>query len=407
MLVHEFQHVKLESLMHLLTLCQDDGALRYYAPWRDDPRPLSGLFQGAYAFLGVTQFWRSRWLDGGAALGEFEFDFAFRRAQTWQGLRELRRDPRLTEFGQRFVTGMVEQMRPWCQDRVKPLTAAAARLAISDHRVGWRIRHSRPDPADIAELASAYHAGLAAPAVLPRAPIVPGLLAGWSHRRLSLARLRVTAPDEFATRPPSADWDLVAGYYPGAASGYIDLLAADPGHQDAWTGLVLALSAGDSALRPLLRQPELLPAVYRRLRLDRCAPDPRMLARWLCGRPGPAQPGTLQRHGSDVGLGAEALGRGKGRRVTVAEHPAEPRDGIRPQGVATAGVPGRTQVKRHVGRTAKRRRVIGSADAPQAFQRVGVLAQRLLEVVQGEQIGAQVMGAGQRERVVLTEDLLE
>jgi HEXXH motif-containing protein len=328
MLVHEFQHVKLESLMHLLALCQDDGSLRYYAPWRDDPRPLTGLFQGVYAFLGVTQFWRLRWLAGGPALGEFEFDFAFRRAQTWHGLRELRRDPRLTELGQRFVTGMVTQLRPWCQDRVTPLTSAAARLAITDHRVGWRIRHTRPAPADIAELVGTYRAGLVAPAVLPFAPVVPGLLAGWSHRRLALARLRVTAPDEFAARPPSADRDLVAGNYPGAASGYVDLLASDPGDQDAWTGLVLAISASNTAHRPLLRRPELLPAVYRQLRIDRRAPDPRILARWLCGRPVSARFGALQRQGSDVRLHTEAFDRDNGCRMTVTEHPTKPRDSI-------------------------------------------------------------------------------
>jgi hypothetical protein len=37
----------------------DDGH-RYYVPWRDDPRPISGLLQGAYAYLGVTGFWRTR-----------------------------------------------------------------------------------------------------------------------------------------------------------------------------------------------------------------------------------------------------------------------------------------------------------------------------------------------------------
>jgi HEXXH motif-containing protein len=328
MLVHEFQHVKLESLMHLFALFQDDGALTHYAPWRDDPRHLSGLFQGVYAFLGVTRFWRSRWLDGGPRVGEFEFDFAFRRSQAWHGLCSLRRDPRLTELGQRFVTGMAEQMRPWCHDRVTSPTAAAVRLAISDHRVGWRIRHSRPDPTDVAELADAYHLGLTAPTELPAAPIVPGLLTGWSHRRLSLARLRVTEPDEFAVRPPSADRDLVAGYYPGAASGYVDLLTADPGHQDAWSGLVLALSAGETALRPLLRRPELLPAVHRQLRLDRRAPDPRLLARWLCGCPVSARSGPLQWHRGDVRFDAEALDRDNGRGMIVAEHPPEPGDGI-------------------------------------------------------------------------------
>jgi hypothetical protein len=31
-----------------------------YAPWRSGPRPLNGLLQGAYAFLGVSGFWRQQ-----------------------------------------------------------------------------------------------------------------------------------------------------------------------------------------------------------------------------------------------------------------------------------------------------------------------------------------------------------
>lgn len=63
-LVHEFQHTKLGGLMHLESLCEEtpDPAppeALFYAPWRDDPRPLGGLLQGIYAFLGVTRFWRA------------------------------------------------------------------------------------------------------------------------------------------------------------------------------------------------------------------------------------------------------------------------------------------------------------------------------------------------------------
>ncbi len=57
-LVHEAQHLKLCALLDLVQLTNPDDGRRYYAPWRDDPRPASGLLQGAYAFLGVTGFWR-------------------------------------------------------------------------------------------------------------------------------------------------------------------------------------------------------------------------------------------------------------------------------------------------------------------------------------------------------------
>jgi HEXXH motif-containing protein len=57
-LVHELQHAKLGALMHLFDLYEDDSRTLFYAPWRDDPRPLGGLLQGVYAFFGVTRFWR-------------------------------------------------------------------------------------------------------------------------------------------------------------------------------------------------------------------------------------------------------------------------------------------------------------------------------------------------------------
>jgi len=77
-MVHEFQHSKL------------------WAPWRTDPRPLGGLLQGVYAFLGVADTWRAlaaRPALGDLAMREFaeareQVDVAARRAD-----RRRRADP--------------------------------------------------------------------------------------------------------------------------------------------------------------------------------------------------------------------------------------------------------------------------------------------------------------------------
>ena len=68
-LAHEVQHAKLGALLDLVPLTQPDDGRRYYAPWREDPRPIGGLLQGAYAHLGVSGFWRwqCRARDGAAA----------------------------------------------------------------------------------------------------------------------------------------------------------------------------------------------------------------------------------------------------------------------------------------------------------------------------------------------------
>ncbi|MGW1172165.1 aKG-HExxH-type peptide beta-hydroxylase [Kitasatospora sp. NPDC002543] len=58
-LVHEFLHVQLGALLDLVPLHRPNGAAVYHAPWRPDPRPAGALLQGAYAHLGVADFWRA------------------------------------------------------------------------------------------------------------------------------------------------------------------------------------------------------------------------------------------------------------------------------------------------------------------------------------------------------------
>jgi uncharacterized protein len=61
LLIHEFQHVKPGAMLDLFELCDPVAAGRlFYAPWRDDPRPVEALLQGTYAHVGVTDYWRAR-----------------------------------------------------------------------------------------------------------------------------------------------------------------------------------------------------------------------------------------------------------------------------------------------------------------------------------------------------------
>ena len=59
-LVHEFQHTKLGALLDLVPMTDRQPERRLYSPWRRDPRPLHGLLQGAYAYLGLTGFWATQ-----------------------------------------------------------------------------------------------------------------------------------------------------------------------------------------------------------------------------------------------------------------------------------------------------------------------------------------------------------
>ncbi|WP_248962419.1 HEXXH motif domain-containing protein [Sphaerisporangium perillae] len=135
---HEIQHAKLGALLDVLDLTLPDGR-RYYAPWRPDPRPLSGLLQGAYAYLGVAGFWRRQ--------RAFEPDlrphieFARWRAAAHAVTGTLLGSGRLTADGHRFVSAMRETMTSWLAEPVPPEALAAARSEAAAHREQWELRN--------------------------------------------------------------------------------------------------------------------------------------------------------------------------------------------------------------------------------------------------------------------------
>ncbi len=280
-LVHEFQHSKLGGLLHLGDFVEGDDESRHYAPWRDDPRPLGGLLQGVYAFLGITAFWRSR-LECGKDPAD-QFDYAFARRQTWIGLYALMKSRRLTELGERFVNGMNARLQPWMAERVSRTALHGSWYATTDHRIGWRVRNLRPDPDVVREMADSWMgANRAVPDDRPWAfSAIP-----WSHRRVTLYRIHASAPERFlalqAKSARDADLDLVGGEVTEALTAYRARLRDNADDGDAWAGLALACIAGGRHLpwRCLLRRPELASGVYRRLRRLRVKCDPLAIAQW-------------------------------------------------------------------------------------------------------------------------------
>jgi len=144
-LVHETQHLKLCALLDLVTLTRPDDGQRYYAPWRPDPRPISGLLQGAYAFLGVGGFWReqrqaapepgirqrahaefARWRDGAATA-----------AATLLGSGQL------TSAGETFVETMAEVLDGWRREPVPDDALAVARRESDRHRARWQANNGQ------------------------------------------------------------------------------------------------------------------------------------------------------------------------------------------------------------------------------------------------------------------------
>jgi HEXXH motif-containing protein len=138
-LAHEIQHAKLSALLDIVPMLLPDDGARYYAPWRDDPRPLSGLLQGAYAFLGVAGFWR-RQRDAarsGVAAIRANTEFARWREAVNLVVGTLAASGRLTAHGEIFIAGMARTLRSLATEPVPADAVARAQRAAEQHRAGW------------------------------------------------------------------------------------------------------------------------------------------------------------------------------------------------------------------------------------------------------------------------------
>ncbi|MDL5204337.1 HEXXH motif domain-containing protein [Streptomyces sp. ALI-76-A] len=239
-LVHEFQHSKLAALLHLFPLLDDDREERYYAPWRADPRHLTGLLHGAYAFTGVAGFWRDRLASARdeRAAQPAGYHFALRRLQSRLVVRTLLAEGRLTPQGRALVTGLARTLDRWLREPVPPAALARARTAAALHRTEWRLRNVDPLPD---------------PAHAPDAPRLRPDRTSWPDVRTHAFAARPAAPR-------TADEHLAAGDPATALARYADDLTADPTEPHTLAGWIVAraaLTPGRTARRMLAR-PELL-----------------------------------------------------------------------------------------------------------------------------------------------------
>jgi uncharacterized protein len=115
LLIHEFQHVKLGALIDLYDLFDPADRRLYYAPWREDKRPLEGLLQGTYAHLAVSDFWRIRIRagDSGSELAESRYEFWSTHTST--AIETLANSGSLTTLGLRLVDRMRETAGSWAR----------------------------------------------------------------------------------------------------------------------------------------------------------------------------------------------------------------------------------------------------------------------------------------------------
>jgi HEXXH motif-containing protein len=143
-LAHEVQHAKLAALMNAILLVFHGDSRTFYAPWRDDPRPLGGLLQGAYAYLGVSGFWRrQRHHERGETAVAAHTEFALWRDAVLEATHTLLDSGGLTQNGETFVTGMRRTLLAWRSEPVLDVAVSLARRSAERHRANWRRRNGR------------------------------------------------------------------------------------------------------------------------------------------------------------------------------------------------------------------------------------------------------------------------
>lgn len=138
-LVHETQHLKLCALLDLVTLTTPDDGQLYYAPWRTDPRPAASLLQGAYAFLGVSGFWRGQRqvAKEPAVRKRAQAEFARWRDGAALAVETLRGSGQLTMAGQEFAREMAQVLDAWRREPVPGEALALARREADSHLARW------------------------------------------------------------------------------------------------------------------------------------------------------------------------------------------------------------------------------------------------------------------------------
>ncbi|MER6347269.1 aKG-HExxH-type peptide beta-hydroxylase [Streptomyces sp. NPDC001595] len=300
-LVHEFRHMQLAAVQHGVTLHTADGTADLgYAPWRDDPRPFAGRFHGVFAYLGVTEFWwrLSAASSTGTARRRAQFEAAYWGRETWDVFTALRSSRHLTRAGRAFMDELEKAARPWREEAGLPEDVVAlATEAAAGQRVRWRLHHLAVDPQDCARLTHAFTVGAERPHVSGGfAALRPDPGARLLDAGLPLPREAAVDFEEFRRArhtvadgdPRASDIARLLGDLPRATRLAVERIAGDPAPAESWVRLALAVrrdaEVPEAARRALVQRPELVRAVYDRVRRStNAAPEPIRLAAWIDG----------------------------------------------------------------------------------------------------------------------------
>ena len=143
-IVHEFRHNLLHQLERAYPIFepQSPHEARFYSPWRDDPRPLSGILHALFVFLDVCAI-HAGVLERRMGQAHDQFDSSVRLAANVRRIRValdvLRGNACLTPFGRGFADGIehaCNRFEPALSELPQDAVTQAER-ETRDHRDRW------------------------------------------------------------------------------------------------------------------------------------------------------------------------------------------------------------------------------------------------------------------------------
>jgi HEXXH motif-containing protein len=140
-LVHEYHHHKLNALLNLdPIIVEGSPEAIYYSPWRDDPRPLSGILQGIYVFQAVLEFGHKILKTDIPVLQEKRLQQRLYTAkqQLLTALKVLKTNAEFSLIGQGLIEAIEENI-----DRVEPEISQREQqqidLRLKEHQQKWEV----------------------------------------------------------------------------------------------------------------------------------------------------------------------------------------------------------------------------------------------------------------------------
>lgn len=272
-LIHESQHYRLATLHDLKDVYETRPSRLHYSPWRNDPRPLSGVVHAIMAFTGVADFWWRERTDPAT-----ELEYARHIRQLHVARRLATGAPELTPLGAALVDALGNTI-----DELPLATGSeeVRRLAedlVTEHQTRWRLRNITPQQQELRAFHEAWRTGVPPPTRHSAHP-KPGDPSGDNPlTRVAMAWLENKAELQALT----TDEALLTKRFPGAARGDVCLVAGDyraardhaltriaDGNTDDHTWATLVVAHGHACAEPtrspLVCVPELVRAAFAHL----------------------------------------------------------------------------------------------------------------------------------------------